>query len=73
MVERFETAFSEGEFLLAAQIADSLKNTYSDSSLHWRIDSMIEISNRFRRDFSLTEEIRKRLSSLEIEYSPEVW
>jgi hypothetical protein len=74
MVERFETAFSEGEFLLAAQIADSLKNTDSDSSMHWRIDSMIEISNRFRRDFSLTEEeIRKRLSSLEIEYSPEEW
>lgn len=74
LMERFETAFSEGKYLLAAQIADSLKNTYSDSSMYWRIDSMIEISNRFRRDFSLTEEeLKKRLSSLEIEYSPEEW
>lgn len=74
MVERFETAFSEGEFLLAAQIADSMKNTYSDSSMHFRIDSIMEISHRFRKDFSLTEdEIRLRLLSLGIDFSPEEW
>jgi hypothetical protein len=74
MVERFETAISKGEFLLAAQIADSMKSNYSDSAIHWRIDSMMEISHRFHRDFSLTEEeIKQRVSSLDIDFTPEDW
>ena len=71
---RIRSEFQDGNFLKLSQLTDSLKHLYPfETSFIRKADSLVQISERIRLDFSLTpEQFLKRIENFKIPFNDSI-